>query len=456
MNQAIASLSFIVGLAGCASGDDDDDASQAAPLLARDSVAFVSNKDHALSLLNNHSTDDDLTARTTKLASSPWAFFRGTSPLFYRDLGELPASAYATGASDAWLMGDAHLENFGADRGADNVEQFELTDTDDAWRGSYTWELRRFAVSIVLAGRQQGRTATQINADIDTFVAEYDQWIKNFHGNSSELTYRLTSSGTSDWDYQLIQKSKTDTRLALLDKWTTKANNTRTFKASADLATVDASTRANIVNAIASYRTTAISPFTSAEAQVKDVRRRLNAGTGSLGRFRWYVLLEGKTTDPDDDRIMELKQEVDPAPKQLATNATTYTRGERPARALEWLSFQSDNKAGWASVGSVPVLVKEKSPYAEDIAITDLTTSAYWADTVRDCARLLAAGTSSADQDLTGTGLTYSADAAIDNAITSVAGLQSETRSFANSYADQVQSDWQAYVNAKNSGQPMF
>jgi uncharacterized protein (DUF2252 family) len=430
---------------------------QATINLTRDPVAFIYAKDHALSLLNSHATDDDLSARTTKLASSAWAFFRGTSPLYYRDLGELPASSYATGGSDVWIMGDAHLENFGADRGADDTEQYELTDTDDAWRGSWTWEVRRMAVSIVLAGRANGRTTTQINADVDAFVAEYEQWISTFHGNSSELTYRLTSSGTSDHDYALIQDSKADTRADLLSKYTTLNGSVRTFQTNnPDLASVDSTTRTNVINAIASYRTTAISPFTTAEAVVKDVVRRKNAGTGSLGRFRWYALLEGKTSATDDDRIMELKQEVDPAPKQLAPNATTYTGGERPARALEWLSYQSDNKAGWAAVGSVPVLVKEKSPYAEDLAIADLTSSTIWNDTIRDDARLLAAGHAAADQDLAGTGVSYSADAAIDNAITSVSGLQSETRTFANDYATQVTADWQAYVTAKNNGTPLY
>ena len=451
--RALASAALSVGLVATVASPG-----HAAINLTRDPVAFVYAKDHALSLLNSHATDDDLAARTTKLASSPWAFFRGTSPLYYRDLGELPASAYATGGNDVWIMGDAHLENFGADRGADNTEQYELTDTDDAWRGSWTWELRRMAVSIVLAERQQGRTTTQITTDLNTFVAEYEQWISNFHGNSSELTYRLTSSGTSDYDNALIQKAKNDTRLDLLTKWTKlNGSGVRVFDtANTDLVPVDSTTRTNITNAIAAYRTKAISPFTTSEAVVKDVIRRKNAGTGSLGRFRWYALLEGKTTATDDDRIMELKQEVDPAPKQLAPNATTYTGGERPARALEWLSYQSDNKAGWASVGSVPVLVKEKSPYAEDVAITDLTSSTIWDDTIRDDARLLAAGQSAADQDLAGTGVTYSADAAIDNAITSVSGLQSETRTFATDYADQVTRDWQAYQAAYNAHQPLY
>jgi hypothetical protein len=37
-----------------------------------------------------------------------------------------------------------------------------------------------------------------------------------------------------------------------------------------------------------------------------------------------------------------------------------------------------------------------------------------------------------------------------------VSGLQSETRAFATSYADQVTTDWQAYVTAKDNGRPLF
>ncbi|MFC4144785.1 DUF2252 domain-containing protein [Micromonospora mangrovi] len=431
-------------------------ATPAVAALTRDPVAVVYNQDHALHLLNGGATDDELAARTTKLASNAWAFFRGTSSLYYRDLGELSPSAYAGGGGDVWITGDAHLENTGADRGADNTEQYQLTDTDDAWRGSWTWELRREAVSIVLAGRANGRSASSINADVDTFVAEYAQWIDKFHGTDNELDWRLTASNTSDLSAALIADSAADSRKGLLDRRTVVGTSGRVFKADPTLQTVPAATRTNLISAIAAYRTTASGPLSSSEAVVKDVRRRLNAGTGSLGRWRWYVLVEGDTTATGDDRILELKQAVDPAPKQLAPTATTLTGGQRPALALRWLVNESDPLTGWASVGTVPVSVREKSPFAEDLTIADLSSSTTWDDSVRDIGRLLAAAHSRADQDLSGTGLAYSADAAIDNAITSVSGLQAETRAFATSFADQVALDWQAYVAAKNSGRPLY
>ncbi len=424
--------------------------------LTRDPVTVIYDHDHALHTLNGGATDDDLRTRTGELASSAWAFFRGTSPLYYRDLGELPPSAYATGGGDVWITGDAHPENTGADRGADNTEQYAINDTDDAWRGSWTWELRREAVALVLAGRANGRSADQITTDVNTLVSEYAQWIKKFHGNDDEAGWRLTSDDTSDLSKSLIGKAADDSRSDLLDKWTTLSGSTRTFKSDPELQAVPDATRAAIVAAVAAYRGTAAEPLSTAEAAVKDVRRRLGAGMGSLGRFRWYVLIEGDSSSTSDDRILELKQEVDPAPKQLAPGATTLTGGQRPAMALRWLVNESDPLAGWADAGGVPVLVKEKSPFAEDLEIGDLTTSAIWDDSVRDIGRLLAAAHARADQDISGTGLSYSADAAIDGAITSVSGLQAETTAFATSYADQVGTDWQAYVNAKNSGRPLF
>jgi uncharacterized protein (DUF2252 family) len=427
-------------------------AAQAAPLLSRDPVAVVYARDHALHTLNGGATDDDLRARTVKLASSAWGFFRGTSPLYYRDLGELPPSAYATAGGDVWITGDAHLENTGADHGADGVAQFQLTDTDDAWRGSWTWELRREAVSLVLAERAAGRGASKITTDVNTLVGEYAQWIGKFHGTDDESTWRLTAGNTSDLTSDLIAESAGDQRSDLLAKWTSGG----LFRSDPQLQVVPADVRTQLVDAVAAYRSTASAPLSPSAATVKDVRRRLGAGTGSLGRYRWYVLVEGPSTSTADDLILEVKQEVDPAPKPLAPAATPLTGGRRPALAMRWMVAQSDPLAGWANVGTIPVLVREKSPFAEDSAIADLDSSAVWDDTVRDVARLLAAAHSRADQDIAGSGVGYSADAAVDGAITSVSGLQAETVAFATGYADQVTSDWQAYVAAKNSGRPLF
>src|SRR5262249_48858231 len=156
-------------------------------------------------------------------------------------------------------------------------------------------------------------------------------------------------------------KARKDKRADLLTRWTRLSGATRTFADDPQLAQVPEATRTQIIDAVTAYRPTAADPLPASQIAVKDVRRRLGAGTGSLGRFRWYVLIEGDTLSTADDRILELKQEIDPAPKPLAPGATVLSGGQRPALALRWLVNQSDPLAGWAGVGQVPVLVTEKS-----------------------------------------------------------------------------------------------
>jgi uncharacterized protein (DUF2252 family) len=56
-----------------------------------------------------------LARKQAKMSASPFAFLRGSAPLFYRVLRNAPR--LARGPEDAGLLcGDLHLENFGVYR----------------------------------------------------------------------------------------------------------------------------------------------------------------------------------------------------------------------------------------------------------------------------------------------------------------------------------------------------
>ncbi|MEH2337102.1 DUF2252 family protein [Nostoc sp.] len=42
---------------------------------------------------------------------------------------------------------------------------------------------------------------------------------------------------------------------------------------------------------------------------LKDIRLKLGSGTGSIGKYRYYLLIEDPSSATDDDRILEMKQE---------------------------------------------------------------------------------------------------------------------------------------------------
>ena len=59
---------------------------------------------------------NELATKMTKMAVSPFSFYRGTSHLFYKDMTTLPASSYTNASTNkVWLQGDMHLQNFGRD-----------------------------------------------------------------------------------------------------------------------------------------------------------------------------------------------------------------------------------------------------------------------------------------------------------------------------------------------------
>src|SRR5215813_1573920 len=74
--------------------------------------------------------------KVARMRASPLAFLRGSAPLFYDVLRAEPELAEGP-AGDGWIIGDAHLENFGAfvpagGKGVEGgVEVFDLNDFDD-------------------------------------------------------------------------------------------------------------------------------------------------------------------------------------------------------------------------------------------------------------------------------------------------------------------------------------
>lgn len=100
---------------------------------------------------------DLLPLRRARLAASPHAFLRGSAPLFARLLQMAPALLPAP-LGEGLIVGDLHLENFGAYRadtlGEDDDKHlvaFDLNDFDAAGPGALRIDLVRLLTSLFLA-----------------------------------------------------------------------------------------------------------------------------------------------------------------------------------------------------------------------------------------------------------------------------------------------------------------
>lgn len=118
-----------------------------------------------------------------RMSASPLAFLRGAAPLFYEILAESPELAKGP-PGEGWLVGDAHLENFGAYR-PDHLgmsaalkkkaakAEFNLNDFDDAVIGPWRFDVLRLTVSLILGGRELGADGTRTIHLCNTLLSAY-------------------------------------------------------------------------------------------------------------------------------------------------------------------------------------------------------------------------------------------------------------------------------------------
>lgn len=407
----------------------------------------------------------DLATKVSTMAASVFNFYRGTDHIFYQDMLTLPASNYATTQTGyTWIGGDAHIGNFGAWQDSSGNNVFSTDDFDEGYLGQYVWDLRRLATSMVLAGQANGIANSDITTAINTMVAAYASEMNSFQGNNSELSFQLKNGNTSGVVQNTISASSGDSRSSFLSKYTQVSGSTRTFQAIANtLQPVSTTTYNQIVAAMSSYISSISSSkqYKSSYYTVKDIRQKFGSGVGSLGKLRYWVLIEGASSATSDDVILELKQETTSAVAEVDNGqlpAADYSGNEanRVAMTNKAQTINADVLVGYAPINGMNFYFHEKSPYEEDFDYTQLTSAGKLNTAATYLGQALASAHAISDQDYNSSIVTYSIDKQVSNAVTSTSGLESEISTFAFSYAAQVQLDWQSFVSAYNAGTALY
>ncbi|MBB6098302.1 uncharacterized protein (DUF2252 family) [Deinobacterium chartae] len=91
---------------------------------------------------------DFVPIRYGRMVASPFAFFRGAAAQMAHDLSSTPVSGLRVQA-----VGDAHLMNFGSYATPERNLVFDVNDFDETLPAPWEWDVKRFAASVVVAGR---------------------------------------------------------------------------------------------------------------------------------------------------------------------------------------------------------------------------------------------------------------------------------------------------------------
>jgi uncharacterized protein (DUF2252 family) len=113
--------------------------------------------------------------RYGRMASSPFAFFRGSAIVQARDLFDTPVSGAVV-----QLCGDCHILNFGGFATPERNLIFDINDFDETFPGPWEWDVKRLAVSIVLAARERKFSSGVAEAAARDAVASYRTGIAQY------------------------------------------------------------------------------------------------------------------------------------------------------------------------------------------------------------------------------------------------------------------------------------
>jgi uncharacterized protein (DUF2252 family) len=369
------------------------------------------------------------------LCSGAFRFLRGTCHLFYEDW---PKRTPLSSAPHTWISGDLHLENFGSYKGDDRIIYFDINDFDEAVLAPCTFELARFATSVLLGARDFGAGKPQATRLVTSFLDAYADALGRGKARRIE---RLVADGlVRDLLDALLQR----TRRQLLDRRTERRGGGRRLKlGKRALPASPAQTRA-VTALIASYARTQEQP---GFYRVRDVARRV-AGTGSLGVERYVVLVEGKGS-PDDNYLLDLK-EARPtalAPFVPCRQPRWANEAERVVTIQDRMQVVAPALLHAVTMKKKGYILRELQPSEDRLTLTDCGGRMNRLESV-----MRTMGKVTAWSQLRSAGRQGSAIADDLIAFAGRSGWQKDVLAYAQSYARQVTADWQAFKKAAEKG----
>jgi uncharacterized protein (DUF2252 family) len=410
---------------------------------------------------NAHLDDVSRQSKYCRMSESPFVFFRGTNHLFWRLLADDPRLSEFGGepATQTWIQGDLHVENFGAfDDDAGDVV-YDLNDFDEAVVADYQYDVWRVATSIDLAATDAGFSRRRVRYAVDAFTESYLDAIADFRGNGKERTTRFTAESVRRPLRDFLEDVEDEgSRLSLLDEWTDVSYGERLLDLdNPELASADDAQQA-IRDAWSSYGETLAGglDFDADYFRVKDVARRLGAGTGSRGTPRFYVLIEGETASPDDDRILDVKRQGLPTPHIYADDALgRVADGDFPSEAARVVEAEramlnnANDHLGWLELPDGSYSVRERSPFKKTFRFNKIDDRRTLYDNARSWGEVLGAAHARADRDADSGLVPHSLDREVDERTDGRhAEFRKLVREVSAEFAEQTRVDYAAFVDS--------
>ena len=401
--------------------------------------------------------------RYGRMLVSPFTFYRGAALIMASDLAATPRSGLK-----AQICGDAHLSNFGVFASPERQLMFDINDFDETHPGPWEWDVKRLAASFEIAGRDRGFDPAQRRDVVTAGVAEYrarmqqaaaahnlDVWYA--HIEVDRLFADLKASATKKQQARAaanVAKARTRDSLQAFTKLTREVDGQRRIVSDAPLIVPieelipEGSARDDVEGElralIRSYRRTLetdrrelLEGFEYVHAARKVV------GVGSVGTRAWIILMLGR--DGQDPLFLQAKEAQESVLERFVGKSKYPNHGQRVVAGQRLMQAASDIFLGWQRVTGLDGVVRDF--YLRQLrdwkGSADIDTMAQnlMAGYSRICGATLARAHARSGDRIAIASYLGNSDV-FDRAIAD----------FAVAYADQNEGDYQALVDAVQSG----
>jgi uncharacterized protein (DUF2252 family) len=308
-----------------------------------------------------------LDRKLERMGASPFAFLRGAAPLFYEMLAARPELGEGPGG-EGWLVGDLHLENFGAYRpktagdwegDSKKPASFDLNDFDDAIVGPWRIDLLRLVTSLLLGIRPLVQSG---NEAVDLCDRLLDAWTHAaFDGKALPAPPAPVTA--------LMEKVRSRSRAELLDGRTAVSHGKRHFVRGPRYADLPKDVLDQLPHTFERYvASTPEDERPDGEKhclEIVDAAFRI-AGTGSLGALRIAVLTEGKG-GPNGSYVFDLKEQGTPSGAVLF-GAPDLEPAERVLTGYRSCLEHPPRMMGQTHLGKTSMLGRRLAPQEDKLA----------------------------------------------------------------------------------------
>jgi Uncharacterized protein conserved in bacteria (DUF2252) len=115
--------------------------------------------------------------RYGRMLVSPFTFYRGAASIMAHDLAATPRSGL-----QVQCCGDAHLSNFGVFASPERRLVFDINDFDETLPGPWEWDVKRLAVSMLIAARDNSYAPKDQERVVLDTVGQYRTAMREFAG----------------------------------------------------------------------------------------------------------------------------------------------------------------------------------------------------------------------------------------------------------------------------------